>query len=101
MNTDKHGYRMGRSRRRQSALISFVGAASMICPGGSRRCKAAEDSRTPGRCRDLLRPTLRGSVLECGCPLPLWIGCADAILSHRTRNLAPTDVVGYAWPALS
>jgi hypothetical protein len=35
--------------------------------------KAAEDSRTPKRWRAILGATSVRKVLECGCPLPLWL----------------------------
>ena len=38
--------------------------------------KAAEDSRTPGRSRAFAGGTHFRQVLECGCPLPLWIEAA-------------------------
>jgi hypothetical protein len=37
--------------------------------------KAAEDGRTPRRCRELLSAPPFRKVLECGCPLPLSLCC--------------------------
>src|SRR5947208_2303628 len=36
------------------------------------RRKAAEDSRTPRRCRAIRSASTCRKVLECGCPLPLF-----------------------------
>ena len=49
--------------------------------------KAAEDSRTPKRFAHSGALGGRASVLECGCPLPLWTANAYLILRHHTSGL--------------
>src|SRR5689334_6061060 len=94
MHTDKHGYVLGRNRRGHSALNSFAGAVSMICPTCSRRLKAAQHCRTPKRCRAELGAGNRGNVLECGSAVPLWSEFADATLEPDSRKSPPPGIGG-------
>src|SRR5437762_1718901 len=45
----------------------------MLLSGRRGQRKAAEDWRTPKRCRGSLDASWFRQVLECGSPLPLWI----------------------------
>src|ERR1043166_8806583 len=61
--------------------------------------KAAEDSRTPSRFASFVSRTNYRQVLECGCPLPLWLhGPLDALtlpsleLRFSLRRLAQSEI---------
>src|SRR5947208_1333753 len=41
--------------------------------GDNLSAKAAEDGRTPRRCRVISGASIFRQVLECGCPLPLLL----------------------------
>src|SRR5205814_3729549 len=72
----------------QMSLRPFhiLSKVSRNCAASARGSKAAEDSRTPGRCRDLQRLRQRDSVLERGCPLPLSREGEKQIPRNRIRE---------------
>jgi hypothetical protein len=57
------------------------------------RTKAGQDSRTPRLVGLRTSPGPRGSVLECGCPLPLWASAlADQVSIPEQLGLRLTGM---------